>query len=263
MKNYFPERITSSRLHRSDAILFCATALILLLSACATSAPLAPTPAAIAPRSASSSGVAYQDGVAVAKLELPRVNLSGAHRLGNAAAKIGVVEFSDYQCPYCRGFHDQIFPRLKKEYVDTGIVQFIHMDLPLMSIHSQALPAALAAVCAGAQDRFWPMQDALYAHQGELAPALYIQLGRELGLDEKKFRACLADVAPQQAIMRDMAEARRLGIRGTPSFVIGKIDGNVLTVVRLARGAPGFEIFAKEIEKLRQEMNAPATPKTE
>ena len=172
------------------------------------------------------------------------------------------LDFSDYQCPYCRGFHDQVFPRLKKEYVDTGIAQFIHKDLPLKSIHPQALPAALAASCAGAQQRFWPMHEALYANNGRLAPALYPQLGRELGLDEAKFTACLGDASREQVIMRDVVEARGLGITGTPSFVIGKIQGDALTVVRLSRGAPSYEAFAQEIDKLLKPENAGAIPGT-
>ena len=237
----------------------------MLLVACATPVPPAstrePATAENSQRSSKSSGIAYRDGsVPVVSAAPPMVGLAGAHRMGSSQAMIGIVEFSDYQCPYCRGFHDRVFPKLKKEYVDTGIAQFIHKDLPLKSIHPQALPAALAASCAGAQQRFWPMHAALYANNGRLAPALYPQLGRELGLDEAKFMACLGDASREQAVMRDVVEARGLGITGTPSFVIGKIQGDVLTVVRMAKGAASFEDFAQEIEKLRKTMDSGATP---
>ena len=241
---------------------------IVLLSACTTPKPAPasasePATAETRQRSSKSSGIAYQEGaVSIARIAPPMVGLAGAHRMGSAQAKIGIVEFSDYQCPYCRGFHDQVFPRLKKEYVDTGIAQFIHKDLPLKSIHPQAMSAALAASCAGAQQRFWPMHEALYANNGRLAPSYYPQLGRELGLDNIKFTTCLADVASEQAVMRDVAEAQGLNITGTPSFVIGKIEGNMLTVVRVARGAPSFETFVQEIEKLRKTMDSSATPQT-
>ena len=239
----------------------------MLLVACATPVPPAstrePATAENSQRSSKSSGIAYRDGsVPVVRAAPPMVGLAGAHRMGSSQAMIGIVEFSDYQCPYCRGFHDRVFPKLKKEYVDTGIAQFIHKDLPLKSIHPQALPAALAASCAGLQKRFWPMHAALYANNGRLASALYPQLVRELGLDEAKFMACLGDASREQAVMRDVVEARGLGITGTPSFVIGKIEGDVLTVVRVARGAPSFEDFAQEIEKLRKTMDAGATPQT-
>ena len=82
-------------------------------------------------RSSKSSGIANQENaVSITRIVPPMLGLAGVHRIGSAQANIGIVEFSDYQCPYCRGFHDQVFPRLKKEYVDTGIVQFIHRRCP-------------------------------------------------------------------------------------------------------------------------------------
>jgi protein-disulfide isomerase len=260
-------RASSPLTLRTGATIFLVVTTI-LLGACTTPSPMPasasePVTAETPQRSSKSSGIAYQESaVSIARIESPMVGLAGAHRMGSAQAKIGIVEFSDYQCPYCRGFHDQVFPRLKKEYVDTGIAQFIHKDLPLKSIHPQALPAALAASCAGAQQRFWPMHEALYANNGRLAPTLYPQLGRELGLDEAKFTACLGDASREQVIMRDVVEARGLGITGTPSFAIGKIQGDVLTVVRMAKGAPSFEVFAQEIEKLRMTPDSGATPQT-
>jgi protein-disulfide isomerase len=260
-------RTFSPRTHKTGATIFLVVATI-LLGACTTPTPAPssasePAAAETRQRSSKSSSIAYQEGaVSIARITPPMVGLAGAHRMGSAQATIGIVEFSDYQCPYCRGFHDQVFPKLKKEYVDTGIAQFIHKDLPLKSIHPQALPAALAASCAGAQQRFWPMHEALYANNGRLAPTLYPQLGRELGLDEAKFTACLGDSSREQVIMRDVVEARGLGITGTPSFVIGRIQGDVLTVVRLAKGAASFEDFAQEIEKLRKTMDSGATPET-
>jgi len=260
-------RAGSPRAYKTSATIFLVVAAI-LVGACTTPKP-APVSASeqatteTRQRSSTPSGAAYQEGaVSIARIAPPTVGLAGAHRMGSAQAKIGIVEFSDYQCPYCRGFHDQVFPKLKKEYVDTGIAQFIHKDLPLKSIHPQALPAALAASCAGAQQHFWPMHEALYANNGRLSPTLYPQLGRELGLDEAKFTACLGDASREQVIMRDVAEARGLNITGTPSFVIGKIQGDVLTVVRMAKGAPNFEDFAQEIEKLRMTPDSGATPQT-
>lgn len=260
-------RTGSPRAYKTSATIFLVAAAI-LLGACTTPkpAPVSASEQATADthqRSSKSSGVAYEEGaVSIARIAPPTVGLAGAHRMGSAQAKIGIVEFSDYQCPYCRGFHDQVFPRLKKEYVDTGIAQFIHKDLPLKSIHPQALPAALAAGCAGAQQRFWQMHEALYANNGRLSPALYLQLGHELDLDNTKFTTCLADAASEQAVMRDVAEAQRLNITGTPSFVLGIIEENRLNVVRVARGAPNFEMFAEEIEKLRRTIDSGVTPKT-
>lgn len=237
-----------------------------LVAYASPSAQTVSSKAAVAPdagqRSSKSSGIAYGGGpVPAVEIGPPRTNLAGAHRLGSSDAKIGIVEFSDYQCPYCGGFHEQIFPKLKQEYVDSGIVQFIHKDLPLSMIHTQALPAALAANCAGVQHHFWEMNNALYAHQRQLGQALYSELARTMNLDAEKFMGCLKDPAIMRGIMQDTVEAQRLGINGTPSFLIGKIEGNTLTIVTMARGAPSFEAFAQEIEKLRQPVDPnPASP---
>jgi hypothetical protein len=160
--------------------------------------------------------------------------------MGSAQAKIGIVEFSDYQCPYCRGFHDQVFPKLKMEYVDTGIAQFIHKDLPLKSLHPQALPAALAASCAGAQQRFWPMHEALYANNAKLSPTLYPQLAREPGLT-RQFGACLGTPRASRLLCA-MSEARGLHYRHAvirDRKIGGCADGGAH-----GQGAPSFEAFA-------------------
>lgn len=222
------------------------------LAACAGPAP-APDPAigADTGRSSHSSGIAYRElSFRVIDSKPPQVSVKDDPRLGSATAKIAIVEFSDYQCFYCREFHRKQFERLKKEYIDTGVVQFIYKDLPLRT-HRQAVPAAMAARCAGAQGRFWGMHDALFDHQGRLGPNLFLELARQLNLDEVKFNACLESQAPVQGIGQDVSTARMLGFTGTPSFLIGKIEGDTLTVVRWSRGALTFEVFAQEIEKLR------------
>ena len=217
------------------------------LAACAT-----PPPGDEDARRTGGSGVTYREGnVRIIKYSAPRVDLKGAPRLGSSAARIGIVEFSDYQCLYCRDFHRKQFARIRQEYIDTGLVQFIHRDLPL-KMHPHSVPAAVAARCARAQGRFWDMHGALFDNQGRLGADLYAKLARQLKLDEAKFSACLDDRTQGQAIARDLSVAKRLGLTGTPSFLIGTIEGDTLTVAREARGAPAFEMFAQEIEKLGQ-----------
>lgn len=221
------------------------------LTACAGSAPSTVPAADGGGRSSRSSGIAYRETpVRVVENAPPQVSVKDDPRLGSVTAKIGIVEFSDYQCFYCRDFHRQQFAQIKKKYIDTGVVQFIHKDLPLR-IHAQAFPAAVAAHCAGAQGRFWDMHDALFAHQGRLGQGLYPELARQLNLDAVKFSACLDGQAHNQGIGQDVSTARMLGLTGTPSFLIGKLEGDTLTVTRQSRGAPDFDVFAQEIEKLR------------
>lgn len=239
------------------SILFHPLIIVVLLAlglvACAGSAsPPNPAVGANTERSSRSSGIAYRDRpIQVIDSTPPQVSVKNDPRLGSSSAKIGIVEFSDYQCLYCRDFHLQQFVRLKKEYIDTGVVQFIHKDMPLR-MHPQAIPAALAAHCAGAQGRFWEMHDALFSNQGRLGQKMYPALARQLNLDEVKFTACFSSEVFEQGLRQDLGAARMLGLTGTPSFLIGNIEGDTLTIVRQSRGAPGYDVFAQEIEKLRQ-----------
>jgi protein-disulfide isomerase len=208
-------------------------------------------------RSSHSSGIAYRDQpMRVIESAPTRVNVEGDPRLGSATAKIGIVEFSDYQCLYCRDFHRKQFAQIRKEYIDTGVVQFIHKDLPLR-MHPQAVPAANAAHCAGAQGRFWDMHDALFVHQGRLGQNLYPELARQLNLDAAKFSTCFESQIHAEGIGQNIGAARRLGFTGTPSFLVGIIEGDTLIVKRQSHGAPDFGVFAQEIEKLRQPAVAP------
>lgn len=222
------------------------------LAACAGSAP-APDSSVGADtgRSSHSSGIAYREqSLRVVGSAPTRVSVAGDPRLGNSSAKIGIVGFSDYQCLYCRDFHRKQFAQIRKEYIDTGMVQFIHKDLPLR-MHPQAVPAANAAHCAGTQGSFWDMHDALFVHQGRLGQNLYPELARKLNLDVAKFSACLESESHGEAIGQDIGVARRLGFTGTPAFLIGIVEGDTLIVRHQSRGAPDFGVFAQEIEKLR------------
>lgn len=221
------------------------------LAACAGPASSPDSDAAVdAKRNSRSSGIAHGASPArPVESAPPRLNLKDGPRLGSTAAKIGIVEFSDYQCSFCRDFHRRQFARLKQEYIDTGVVQFIHKDLPLRQ-HAQAIPAAMAARCAGAQGKFWEMHDALFTRSG-LDPGLYPELARQLTLDQSLFEACFKGRTYSREIGEDMNLARRMGLSGTPAFLIGKIEGNTLTITGQSSGAPAFEVFVREIEKLR------------
>lgn len=222
------------------------------LMACAAPAPSpTPVPSVESGRSSHPTGIALRDmHVRVIEGSPLQVSLKSDPRLGDSTATIGIVEFSDYQCLFCREFHREQFPRLKQEFIETGMVRFILKDLPLR-VHTQAVHAALSAHCAGAQGRFWEMHDALFTHQGRLNPNLYPELARGLKLDEVMFINCFENHVPEAGIREDVILARRLGLTGTPSFLIGRIEGNTLTVSRQIRGVPAFETFAEEIEKLK------------
>jgi protein-disulfide isomerase len=206
------------------------------------------------PPAAVKTGDAYRDAHVMReavppKLSLPSLSVDPARARGSAEAQIAIVEFGDYQCPYCRSFHVGTLPKLERAYVETGKVRYFYLDFPLRT-HAHAFGAAVAARCAGAQGRYWEMQDLLYAEQARLGEALYVELADELKLDAAAFRACLRSDAAARAVRRDVAEGFRIGVNATPSFLLGRIEGDRITVQRVASGAPDLDTFAREIDAL-------------
>jgi len=168
--------------------------------------------------------------------------------LGAEDAPVTVIEFTDLQCPYCARFARDTWPRIRKEYVDTGKVRFATRDLPLR-FHEFAIPAAVAARCAGAQGQYWEYREALFAAQSRLGSEPYAALAAQLGLDAARFATCRADPSMLESVREDAALAAASGITGTPSFVIGRVvDGEFTGEV--VSGAGSFEEFAARIEAL-------------
>ena len=159
------------------------------------------------------------------------------YALGRPDAPLTVVEFTDYQCPYCRRFQAESWPRLRHDWIDTGKLRFIVRDLPL-EIHSAARPAAEAAHCAGEQGRFWRMHDLLLGVQADLSPKGIDGYARAAGLDMTRFHACVVAHKYSADIARNIAEADRLGLSGTPSFIVGRTVNGVLTGERVSGALP-------------------------
>lgn len=169
--------------------------------------------------------------------------------LGSAKATLTIVEFSDYQCSYCRRFHAEVLPALRKAYIDTGKVQLLFKDFPL-SMHREALPAAVAGRCAGVQGKFWPMNELLFANQERLAGALYPKLAATLALDVGAFKRCLLDPALTAAIQRDQQQASDLGVNATPGFLIGRRLPTGLRIERIGTGFIDFNALSMELDKM-------------
>ena len=146
--------------------------------------------------------------------------LQGEPALGSSNAPLTIVEFSDFECPYCRRFHEQVLPSLKREYIDKGLVRFIHKDLPL-PFHRQAKPAAAAARCAGEQNRYWDLYGALFNQQTCLECKGVVGIAEELRLDTSALQACMQREATETLIKANLSEAKLHNIRATPTFVIG------------------------------------------
>lgn len=146
--------------------------------------------------------------------------------MGNPGA-MWVVMISDYQCPYCKGWHDSSMTRFEREYVRTGKVRFAYIHLPLVSIHPHALIEAEAAMCASAQDKFWPFSDALFVAQkdarilADINPVID-RIAEKNKLDMDAFRACQRSPAIKALVNADIQQAQRAGVQATPTFVIGQ-----------------------------------------
>jgi len=172
----------------------------------------------------------------------------GRHALGSPRARVVIVEFSDYQCPFCRRHAEQVFPRLKADYVDTGKVRYVVRDLPL-DIHSEAFAAAEAVRCAGAAGKFWPVRNALLAAKGPLDRARLLAVARVPGVPEAPFKTCLDEHRFAADIRRDKADAAAVGLDATPAFVIGTAGPEGVTGLPFV-GARPYRSFANRIEYL-------------
>jgi protein-disulfide isomerase len=171
---------------------------------------------------------------------------SGWYSIGRDDAPVTMVEFADYQCPFCRKFHAETFAELKKNYIDTGKVRYVSRDLPL-DFHPNAPGAAVAARCAGEQHKFWEMRDLMVANAADLTTPSLLKYGSQINLDMTAFSACLNDHKYTAAIQKDVADAGTLGISGTPSFVIGKTANDQISGVRIV-GAVPYSVFDAAIK---------------
>ncbi|HUA57391.1 MAG TPA: thioredoxin domain-containing protein [Verrucomicrobiae bacterium] len=180
-----------------------------------------------------------------------QINIEGMDMLGSKSAPITVVEFTDYQCPFCQRFHTQTFADLKKQFIDTGKVRFLSRDLPLDSIHPNAMRAAMAAHCASDQGQFWALRDLMGKHPDKLDMDSIVTEAASLHLNTDSFRSCVEGGKYKEAVQTSVMEALKFGIQGTPSFVIGKSTPEGVTG-EVMEGALPLTEFMKVFAKIDQ-----------
>ena len=168
-----------------------------------------------------------------------QVNFDNNPTLGNKQATVAIIEFSDYECPFCRRFHGATFDLLKKRYIDTGKVRYVYRDFPL-SFHRNAKSAAVAANCAGKQGAYWAMQRKLFGNNQPLNQATYLFQAEAIKLRMKPFKACMQDPKIAEEVESDFAAGQALGVNGTPAFFIGKVEGDQIVAVRRITGAQPY-----------------------
>jgi protein-disulfide isomerase len=169
-----------------------------------------------------------------------RVNVTEDNNpaIGPVGAPVTIIEFSDYQCPYCIRWEQTVYSQLLADY--KGKIRFVYRDLPLTELHPNAQSAAEAADCAGAQGYYWQFHDALFSEKYGLGAQAYDQYASDLKLDLKAFDACVADHRFKDEVDADANYAAGLGIHSTPTFYI-----NGLLVV----GAQPYSYFQQAIDK--------------
>ena len=172
------------------------------------------------------------------------LNVHGEAFMGDPAARVAIVEYSDFECPFCGQYSRDIYPQLIADYVKTGKVRYYFRDLPL-PMHPHALIAARAARCAGEQGKFWEMHDSLFANQGSLEAKDLTARAASLGLDKEKFADCFSSQKYTDNIRRSAAGAVTAGINATPSFAIGLVtpNGDVIRASQLIQGAQSYDEF--------------------
>lgn len=191
-----------------------------------------------------------------------RVSLAEVERfaLGDTKAPVVLVEFTDFECGYCKRFFEQAFPQLKAKFIDTGKLRLVSRNYPV-NRHPQAKAAAMALLSAAAQqpEQYWAMRTWLFKDNRELSEDAYAKYAKEAGLDVPRFLADFAAKRHAPEIDRDIAAAAAIGITGTPSFVVGTSDGSKIDG-ELVSGAKSFEVFDRMIEMLLAAQTTGASP---
>ena len=183
------------------------------------------------------------------------LKVAGRPSKGNPRARVTVVEYSDYECPYCGQYAAQVYPRIDQDYIKTNKINYVFKNLPIEQLHRQSFKAHVAAACAGDQQRYWEMHDRLFTDQRNLSLDRFVEIASMLQLDPVTFRSCVESTKHEAMIREDIAEAQSGGVRGTPVFVLAYTDpkGQSITPARVIVGAQPFEAFKEAIDALLTE----------
>lgn len=187
------------------------------------------------------------------------VSIGDGPMRGDPKAKVTLIEFSDFQCPFCGKFFHETLPQVDKEFIQTGKVRYVMRELPLVQIHPNAQKSAEAAKCAGEQGKYWQMHDKLFQNQKALEVPRLKEYAKGIGLDSPAFDECLDSGKQAVIIQRDLQEARSLGVNGTPGFFLGLTTAGKTIKAASIEGAQPIEVFRQEINRLLSQADQPAS----
>jgi protein-disulfide isomerase len=174
----------------------------------------------------------------------------------NGDGVVAIVEFSDFQCPYCAQYARDVMPVIRQTLLDTGQARYVAMHFPIEAIHPFAPEAAEAAECASEEGRFWEMRSRLFDDTKRLGRAELIEHAQSVGVDVGRFRECLETGRTREKVRAHQAVGRRIGVMGTPSFFIGTVskDGGIDLVKRI-RGVVPASILIDEVQGVHESLN--------
>ena len=183
-----------------------------------------------------------------------KISIATRPARGSDAARIVVVEFSDYQCPFCAMFFRQTLPQLDQDYIKTGKIKYVFNNVPLDQIHPAAFKAAEAAECAGDQSKFWEMHDKIFSNPRTIAVADLTTHARAIGLDVPRFSQCLESGKSTNAVRAGLVQAATVGVDGTPTFVIALADARNpsdpnVKILSVISGAQPYAVFKSALDK--------------
>lgn len=176
--------------------------------------------------------------------------------IGDAGATVTLIEFSDYQCPFCSRHYREVMPTLVADYVDSGQLKYIMRENPIQSIHKSAMGASQAALCANDQGKYWEMHNLMFDNQRQLDVDTLKAHAVTIGLDSASFDSCLDDKKYEKQVNDDLADGRGFGVRGTPAFVLGITDPddpNKVHMSQFINGAQSLDNFKRTIDQLLEE----------
>ncbi|MCJ8321005.1 MAG: DsbA family protein [Colwellia sp.] len=177
----------------------------------------------------------------------PKIAIGNSASLGDKNAKVVLVEFTDLHCPFCKKFHNKIFPELEQQFIATGKLRFISKHYPIVQLHKNAAVAAFALECARADGDYKKAKDWLFTRGRGFNKASLDEFTQAMGLASDKFTLCVESPATAAQINEDMAIAKKIGVNQTPSFAIGLQKNGQVVDWKLITGAESVENFGKAI----------------
>ena len=171
--------------------------------------------------------------------------------LGKENAPLVLIEYTDYQCPFCQRYHNDSFAQIKTNFIDTGKIRYISRDFPL-PFHENARRSATAARCAAEQGKFWELRHTMIVNANQLQADKLGGYAQAASMDVPKFQACVDSDKYRAAIDKDIAEGSAAGVSGTPSFVLGRVENGQLQGVRMVGAMPYAQFEAKIQDMLKQ-----------